>query len=40
MTIKNIIIQYAHKTKVDAIAVITNARKGLNHLLKGSVSEI
>lgn len=33
------LIQYAEETHADAIAVITNARKGLNHLLKGSISE-
>lgn len=38
-TIEDGIIQYADETNADAIAVITNARKGLNHLLKGSVSE-
>ncbi|MFD1160946.1 universal stress protein [Hwangdonia seohaensis] len=38
-TIEDGIIQYADDTNADAIAVITNARRGLNHLIKGSVSE-
>lgn len=38
-TIEDGLIQYADETNADAIAVITNARKGLNHLIKGSVAE-
>jgi nucleotide-binding universal stress UspA family protein len=38
-TIEDGVIQYANEINADAIAVITNARKGLNHLIKGSVSE-
>ncbi|EGV42508.1 universal stress protein [Bizionia argentinensis JUB59] len=38
-TIEDGIIQYADETNADAIVVITNARKGLNHLIKGSISE-
>lgn len=38
-TIEDGIVQYADETNADAIAVITNARKGLNHLIRGSVSE-
>lgn len=33
------LIQYAEETNADAIAISTNARKGLMRLLKGSVSE-
>ena len=33
------LIQYAEETNADLIAVSTKARKGLNHLLKGSISE-
>lgn len=38
-TIEDGVIQYADETKSDAIAVITNARRGLNHFIKGSISE-
>ncbi|WP_452221230.1 universal stress protein [Lacinutrix salivirga] len=38
-TIEDGIIQYADEINADAIAVITKARKGLNHFIKGSVSE-
>ncbi|MDX1278334.1 universal stress protein [Oceanihabitans sediminis] len=38
-TIEDGIIQYADMVDADLIAVITNARKGLNHFIKGSVSE-
>lgn len=38
-TVEDGLIQYAEETKADCIAVITNARKGLNHFLKGSISE-
>ncbi|MFL0351999.1 universal stress protein [Xanthomarina sp. GH4-25] len=38
-TIEDGVIQYADEINADAIAVITNARKGLNHFIKGSISE-
>ena len=38
-TIEDGVIQYADETNADALVVITNARKGLNHLIKGSISE-
>lgn len=38
-TVEDGLIQYAEATNADVIAVSTNARKGLNHLLKGSISE-
>ncbi len=38
-SIEDGIIQYADEIDADALVVITNARKGLNHLLRGSVSE-
>jgi len=38
-TIEDGIIQYADEINADAIVVMTNARKGLNHLIKGSISE-
>jgi nucleotide-binding universal stress UspA family protein len=38
-TIEDGIIQFAEETNADALAIITNARKGLNHLIKGSISE-
>lgn len=38
-TIEDGIIQHADDTNADALVVITNARKGLNHLIKGSISE-
>lgn len=33
------LMQYAEETKADVICVSTNARKGLNHFLNGSISE-
>ncbi|RDK89195.1 universal stress protein [Marinirhabdus gelatinilytica] len=38
-TVEDGLIQYAEETKADIIAVSTNARKGLNHFLMGSISE-
>ncbi|WP_452223565.1 universal stress protein [Lacinutrix chionoecetis] len=38
-TIEDGIIQYADQTNADVIAALTNARKGLNHFIKGSISE-
>lgn len=38
-TIEDGVIQYAEETNADALVVLTNARKGLNHLIKGSISE-
>ena len=38
-TVEDGLIQYAKETKADVIAVSTHARKGLNHFLKGSISE-
>lgn len=37
-TIEDGLIQYAEETDADVIGIITNARKGLNRLLKGSIS--
>ncbi|MBZ0327113.1 MAG: universal stress protein [Altibacter sp.] len=38
-TVEDGLIQYAEATNADCIAVSTHARKGLNHFLKGSISE-
>ncbi|GGX11079.1 universal stress protein [Aquimarina muelleri] len=38
-TVEDGLIQYAEETNADLIAVSTHARKGLNHFLKGSISE-
>lgn len=38
-TIEDGVIQYADETNADALVVITNARRGLNHLINGSISE-
>lgn len=38
-TIDDGLIQYAEQTNADAIAISTNARKGLNRIFRGSISE-
>ncbi|MEZ4792410.1 MAG: universal stress protein [Gelidibacter sp.] len=38
-TIEDGLVQYAEETNADVIAISTNARKGLNRLLRGSISE-
>lgn len=38
-TIEDGLIQYAEETNAGVIAISTNARKGLNRLLRGSISE-
>ncbi|MFD2552403.1 universal stress protein [Bizionia sediminis] len=38
-TIEDGLMQYAEETNASLIAISTNARKGLNRLLKGSISE-
>jgi nucleotide-binding universal stress UspA family protein len=38
-TIEDGLMQFAEETNADAIAISTNARKGLNRLLRGSISE-
>jgi nucleotide-binding universal stress UspA family protein len=38
-SIEDGLLQYADETNADVIAISTNARKGLNRLLRGSISE-
>ncbi len=38
-SIEDGLMQYAEETNADVIAISTNARKGLNRLLRGSISE-